>query len=371
MEGAGPRLRRAVARLQGPCREIPPAPRSLLRWRKEHSRKAGLCPQRRKPFSLPPRCPNPQNSHPPQTQYGNILRVRPDDQKSPLLQPANEHKQLVVIDFEYAAANLPGLEFANHFSEWTYNYHDPVRPHACNTSQYPTPEEQRRFVKAYVDHRPQLPPPTPAGGYTESPAQTPQTPPVSSGAAAANGPSSSSSSTSFFPPSGPGSGLHATPSSSSIVEFMLDARVPPGGWKEEERKREEEAEGKIRALLEETRLWRTANSAQWVAWGIVQAKIPGLDVGVNGVAAAAGDADGDGDANGAGGEEGDGGEAKEKEEEKEEKEEKEEEKEEEFDYLAYAQERAYFFLGDCVVMGLIKAEELGEELRERIKVVEY
>lgn len=35
--------------------------------------------------------------------------------ESPLLLPANEHKQLVVIDFEYANANLPGLEFANHF----------------------------------------------------------------------------------------------------------------------------------------------------------------------------------------------------------------------------------------------------------------
>lgn len=35
--------------------------------------------------------------------------------ESPLLLPANEHKQLVVIDFEYASANVPGLEFANHF----------------------------------------------------------------------------------------------------------------------------------------------------------------------------------------------------------------------------------------------------------------
>jgi choline kinase len=35
--------------------------------------------------------------------------------ESPLMLPANEHKQLIVIDFEYANANLPGLEFANHF----------------------------------------------------------------------------------------------------------------------------------------------------------------------------------------------------------------------------------------------------------------
>jgi len=50
-----------------------------------------------------------------QTQYGNLLRLMPDDQASPLLIPANEHKRLVVIDFEYANANTPGLEFANHF----------------------------------------------------------------------------------------------------------------------------------------------------------------------------------------------------------------------------------------------------------------
>lgn len=35
--------------------------------------------------------------------------------QSPLLLPANEHKQLVVIDFEYSSANTPGFEFANHF----------------------------------------------------------------------------------------------------------------------------------------------------------------------------------------------------------------------------------------------------------------
>jgi choline kinase len=53
-----------------------------------------------------------------QTQYGNILRMVPEGE-SPLLLPANKHKQLVVIDFEYANANLPGLEFANHFVSTT------------------------------------------------------------------------------------------------------------------------------------------------------------------------------------------------------------------------------------------------------------
>lgn len=44
---------------------------------------------------------------------------------------------------------------------------------------------------------------------------------------------------------------------------------------------------------------------------------------------------------------------------------------EEFDYLAYSQDRAMFVWGDLVGMGLVKKEELPEELRKRLKVVEY
>jgi choline kinase len=255
-----------------------------------------------------------------QTQYGNILRIRPDDEKSPLLQPANEHKQLIVIDFEYAGANLPGLEFANHFTEWTYNYHDPVTSYACNTAMYPTPEQQRRFVRAYVEHRPK-------GS-------------VSGSATTENGTPA----------------LQATPSSSSIVDFMLDARVPAGGWKEEEAKREEEVERKVKELMDETRVWRVANSAQWVVWGVVQANIPGLVFE---------------------GREERGPMKVEKTEDREEdgsRDEKEEEKEAEadgFDYLGYAQERALFFWGDCVLLGIVKMEELPEDVRGRLKFVKY
>lgn len=252
-------------------------------------------------------------SLPQQTQYGNILRIRPDDEKSPLLQAANKHKQLVVIDFEYAAANVPGLEFANHFTEWTYNYHDSVHCYACNHERYPTVEEQRRFIKAYIDHRPQFP----------AACATPRLQPQDSG----GGPSTPS--------------LHATASSSSIVEFMLDARVPPGGWSAAERAREEQSDAQVRELLDEARLWRAANSAQWVAWGIVQAKVPGLDANNDAVSdeeAARAEADMEPD---------------------------------EFDYLSYAQDRAFFFWGDCVQLGLVKREDLPEMLRTRLKLVEY
>lgn len=251
-----------------------------------------------------------------QTQYGNILRIRPDDEKSPLLQPSHEHRQLIVIDFEYAAANTPGLEFANHFSEWTYNYHDPTVPYACDITKYPTPEQQNRFIKAYVDHRP--------------PSHTPDTPSAEDG------------------PGTPGTpALRSTTSTTSIADFMLDARAPPGGWKEEELKREAETEQRVNELLEETRLWRIANSAQWVAWGIVQAKIPGFHLDLEspseegGAAAEGGNAEDEENAD----------------------------DEDAFDYLGYAQERARWFWGDCVLMGLVKKEELPEELREKIKMV--
>ncbi|KAK2593934.1 hypothetical protein QQS21_008341 [Conoideocrella luteorostrata] len=245
------------------------------------------------------------------TQYGNILRIRPDDEKSPLLQAANKHKQLVVIDFEYAAANVPGLEFANHFTEWTYNYHDPVLSHACNHERYPTPEEQKRFIKAYIDHRSQFP----------AASATPRLNPQDSG--------------SLTPL------LNPTASSSSIVDFMLDARVPPGGWSAAEHAREEQSDVQVRELMEETRLWRPANSAMWVAWGIVQAKVPGLDAN-NEIASEA-------DALQA----------------------EQEIGPDEFNYLSYAQDRAMFFWGDCIKMGLAKREDLPEKLRMQLKVLDY
>ncbi|KAH8885693.1 kinase-like protein [Thozetella sp. PMI_491] len=251
------------------------------------------------------------------TQYGNILRVRPDDQKSPLLQPANEHKQLVVIDFEYAAANARGLEFANHFTEWMYNYHDPIAPYACHPNRYPTPEEQYRFIKSYVEHRPHFP----HGGST--PNLTPLATPLAT-------------------PSGT-PGLLCTSSSSSIVDFMLDAREPRGGWNEEDTRRDEAIDANVKELMEEARLWRVANSAMWIAWGIVQAKVPSLEAmpeSENGPVQY-----------GAG--------------------EEEEEEDEEFDNLGYAQERAMFFWGDCVLMGLIGLDELPKELVENLKLVKY
>ncbi|GAP93205.1 putative protein SCO1 [Rosellinia necatrix] len=257
------------------------------------------------------------------TQYGNILRVRPDDKKSPLLQPNYEHKQLVVIDFEYASANVRGYEFANQFTEWCYDYHNEALSYSCDVSKYPTPEEQYRWLKWYVNHRPEHPHPG-ASTPVLSPLATPTVGPCT-------------------PSLGPAAG-----SSSSVVEFMLDARVPPGGWKEEESRREEQVDEQIKSLMEETRLWRPICSAMWMAWGIMQAKIPGFDP--EGSAK-----DGVSDQTGTTAT----------------PEEEEDGESADFDYLRYSQERAMFFWGDCVNLGFVKLEDLPETLRKNIKSVPH
>ncbi|KAI5858650.1 kinase-like domain-containing protein [Tricharina praecox] len=150
------------------------------------------------------------------TQYGNILRLQAVE-KSPLLLPGNEHKQLVVIDFEYASANTPGFEFANHFCEWMADYHNETRPHEMKTNRFPTEKEIRNFLTAYVEH-----------SFSK---RLPQ-----------------------------------------LGAFNLDARVPPPPV-------DNEAElavvrEKVEKLLLETRAWRAASSAMWCAWGVVQAKAP-------------------------------------------------------------------------------------------------
>lgn len=268
------------------------------------------------------------------TQYGNILRLLPTTE-SPLLLPANSHKQLVVIDFEYASANTSGLEFANHFTEWCYNYHD-TKAHACNTKAYPTPDEQRRFIRAYLNHRPQ---------FTSSASATPKA-------------------------------VASTGSTTSISSFMLDSRTPSGvnTYQEEEDKREQQLAKQVEQLMIETRLWRVANSAQWVAWGIVQANIPELDAADASSATESTSPtelpDSSSAVSSAGQQAGQNQEDHVGSDMPEPLEESSEE-EAEFDYLAYAQERAMFFWGDCVNLGLVKLEDLPEAVQKNIKLVGY
>jgi choline kinase len=171
-----------------------------------------------------------------------------------------------------------------------------------------------------------------------------------------------------------------------VNEFLLDSRAPGGAstsslnlkedhgqkipstlslrtdehayFAEEERKREQEAERQVAFLMEETRVWRVANSAQWVAWGIVQAKLP-ADCPSSGVVEEEVEVEVEVEVEMeveevVGNRENEGG-----------------GEEDAFDYLAYAKERALFFWGDVVSLGIVKKEELPGELVAALKVVEY
>lgn len=166
---------------------------------------------------------------------------------------------------------------------------------------------------------------------------------------------------------------------------MLDSRTPVGEregacpYAEEDARREAETERQVEDLLREVRMWRVANSAQWVAWGIVQAKVPELDDRpaltttpdeINGDEGTNGNASGSGQP-GWLDREMKSPEVREQTDDDIKSEEAVEEEEDEFDYLGYAQSRAMFFWGDVVGLGIVKKEELPECLRENLKIVEY
>lgn len=194
-----------------------------------------------------------------------------------------------------------------------------------------------------------------------------------------------------LPTSASTTALTATAAPSTISAFMLDSRAPPGqSYQEQEAQAERNTEEEARRIMAETKLWRTANSAMWVAWGIVQAHVPGLP-NFDAADATANDTTDSATATALEGATADVRAEAEAEEEKieavstKEAEKKDDAKpkldqdtdlfksedDEEFDYLAYAQDRAMFVWGDLVGMGLVKKEELPEELRRRMKVVEY
>jgi choline kinase len=240
-----------------------------------------------------------------------------------LLLPANSHKQLVVIDFEYSSANTRGLEFANHFTEWCYNYHDAERSWACNTRAYPTPEEQRRFISAYISHHSQV-------GPVYSPLITPDIAPASI----------------------------STP---RLAPFSLDAPAIATAnlYSESDRLHHEDSfETEIQHLMRQTRLWRVANSAQWVAWGIVQAKVPAMEEQEHPSTLLNNNHDNNHTDNNNNSHT----EAA-----------QENQESDEFDYLAYSQDRALFFWADVLAMGLVREDELPGELLEVIKskIVNY
>jgi choline kinase len=79
-------------------------------------------------------------------QYGNILRL------NKAMEGVPDHHQIIVVDFEYASPNPAAFDIANHFHEWTANYHGQT-PHVLDLARYPSLTERRTFLTAYLANR--------------------------------------------------------------------------------------------------------------------------------------------------------------------------------------------------------------------------
>jgi choline kinase len=113
----------------------------------------------------------------------------------------------------------------------------------------------------------------------------------------------------------------------------------------------------VERLRREARAWRGFNSAQWVLWGIVQAKVPThlqpkeLDAEASNVTE---DTKTTQEAVGLVAEE-----------------EQQEDDEDGFDYLGYSRERAAFFWGDILSLGIMSEKELPEQVGKTARIVDY
>jgi choline kinase len=61
----------------------------------------------------------------------------------------DRRSQIIVVDFEYASPNSAAFDIANHFHEWTANYHGPT-PHLLDPTRYPTQTQRDNFYTAYL-----------------------------------------------------------------------------------------------------------------------------------------------------------------------------------------------------------------------------
>lgn len=210
-------------------------------------------------------------------------------------------------------------------SEWCYNYHDAEKPWAFRVQDYPKPEDQHLFITAYVKHKP-----GPNTGAAASPFATPHL----------------QASSGITPRLAP---LDLDADSASSVP--TDQQLQLSNEASEILAQQDAVEADVQFLIRQTRLWRAFNAAQWAAWGVVQAKIPGMEEGITEMAlekeksAASNDTTTNEDSSDDGGEE-------------------------EFDYLAYAQDRVMFFWADLLSFGLVKEDELPPHMLQRVKAVE-
>jgi choline kinase len=156
---------------------------------------------------------------------------------------------------------------------------------------------------------------------------------------------------------------------------MADARTPqvaPGTPTSDDPAHKAAEDQEVARLMHETRLWRLANSALWVAWGVVQAKVAGMpDFDTACKEAEANGEEVSGEELGERAEEYRDLAIKQQQATESVNGSEQEEVEDEFDYLGYAQHRAMFVWGDAIQLGFVKVEDLPEELRGKVKTVPY
>ncbi|KAJ1790868.1 hypothetical protein LPJ59_005087 [Coemansia sp. RSA 2399] len=88
-------------------------------------------------------------THVEQEAHSPIVFAHNDMQNSNILR-LDRTGELVIIDFEYAGYNYRGFDIANHLRTWMNSY-DPSRClHYLDLTQYPTVEQRRGFMQAYV-----------------------------------------------------------------------------------------------------------------------------------------------------------------------------------------------------------------------------
>lgn len=121
------------------------------------------------------------------------------------------------MDFEYASPNSAAFDIANHFHEWTADYHSQT-PHILDPSRYPTEEERNNFYRAYLAHASE---------------------PFVTGASAM-----------------------ATTEDRSVSAGLSDF----------EKQDVSDQEADCRRLEAQVRAWSPASHAMWAVWGIVQAR---------------------------------------------------------------------------------------------------
>lgn len=235
----------------------------------------------------------------------------------------------------------------NSQTEWCYDYHDSVAPYACQVSKYPRTEEQKHFLNSYVAYNP---------GSNHQLNQTPVSQPSSTASTSVSNllgtATTQSNRFGIYPLANasaqPGHGNGRLGRSVSEAEGVVAGTMLEKI--DEKNERQGRIEKETERLLYEARIWRPANSAQWVAWGVVQAKTSSHDSDADSEQGQGQDQDqdkvnvhDDGTASQTG---------------------EENDSPVEFDYLAYAQSRAIFFWADLVDLGIISLHDLPRDLAE-------